>query len=224
MDGFRFSYFKETKMNKIFSKKLFVAFTLFVGVSALVSCGDEWEAPFVQADNTEYSIPNTESQFVIKLESNRNWKIFSEVPEWLQISQTEGGGTTDLQVVASANNSYARTANLLVVAGTAAETISISQQASTSGRLTVETGNCSVTGFLGNYTITVGFTLGNPHLASEAGVEVNGKKYKCEEALKTSNVVQVAMNTLTVGNVSCRAYARNKLTGEYIYGSTKYVK
>lgn len=211
-------------MKNRFLSKLFGAAAVLCCVLMLVSCEDDWEAPYMKVTGTEYNISGAASQISIPIETNSGWRIVSSVPSWITIGSMDGSGTSELVVDVAENTSFARSCDLLIAANTNVETVKITQSASTSGRLSVTTGDCTVTGLLGKYTLTIGFTVANPHLASSAGVEIDGKKYRCEGKLSSSyNYVQVTLTALSVNGLEYRAYAVNKSTGQYVYGSTKTI-
>lgn len=208
--------------NYIIPKVIFVTFV--VCVCAFVSCEDDWEAPYLEIKETEYSVSNVTNEIVIPLETNYNWKVVSQVPSWITIEKTEGYGAGDLFLNVAANNSYARSCELIVAACTATNTITIEQVASTSGNLVISDEDCIVGGRWGNYQLLFSFKLKNPHLASKAGIEINGKKYQCSGTPSSYNKVDVAMNVMSVNGMVYRAYAVNRVTGKYVYGNNQKVK
>lgn len=191
---------------------------------AITSCEEDWDEPFLNISQTEYKVGNEAEQIIIPIETNLKWQVVSALPAWITIENMEGSGSAEIMADIAQNGSFSRSCELIIAAGTESQTVKISQTASTSGKLSVETGDCDVTGLLGKYTLTINFKVTNPHLASRAGVEINGKEYDCEGTISSSyNYVQVTVNSLGVIGTQYRAYAVEKSTGKRVYGSTKTI-
>ena len=187
-----------------------------------VACDDYWESPSIRINDTEYSVPSTASKIEIPIETNVGWRIVSSLPSWIVADKMFDSGSSELILDISANNSGARSHKLMIAASTAVCIVEISQVASVVGTLSVTTGDCYKTGFLGNYSLTMYYTVRNPHLASEVGIEVDGKKYPSDNYASGSGYVEIT-SKVNITASKYRAYARNKTTGRYVYGSTKTI-
>lgn len=188
-----------------------------------MSCENDWETPYIDIIETKYNVPGNSNELIIPVEANCNWEIISQIPSWIAIEQPKGSGSGELSINISANNSYARSCELVVVAYADTETITINQKASTSGTLSVKTGECTITGSWMKYYLTIDYTLMDPHLASKTGIEINGKKYDCSDSPSNYHSMTITMQTLSVAGLQYRAYAVNGSTGEYIYGNYKVI-
>lgn len=207
-------------------KKIFRLFLMLTAVafstSSLTSCSDDLEEPYINIQQKEFRVNSVGEKVAVPIESNGRWQIISPVPEWVTIENAVGSGTSELIIDVASNSSFERSCNLVLAANVKIETIKLTQSASTSGKLSVSTGSCTVDGWLGHYTLTFSFTVINPHLASRAGIIYNGQQYQCSE-LGSYCTVQISANSLNPYGGSYQAYAIDKSTGKYVYGSTKTI-
>lgn len=190
--------------------------------SSLTSCSDDWEEPYMNIPQKEIKVSSTQEKVTVPIESNRRWKIISSIPSWITIENTMGDKTSELIIDVASNSSFERSCVLILAASTQTETIKLTQSAATSGSISVSTGYCDISGIWPNYTLIFSFSITNPHLASVAGIIYKGKKYPCS-AINDYNTVSVNVKGLNPYGGSYQAYAINRTTGKYVYGSTKKV-
>lgn len=185
------------------------------------SCSDDWEEPYLNIANDELTANSAGGSLAIPVECNTHWQVLS-FPEWVTVNSPEGNGSSELQLDVAANSSFARSGKVVIAANAVVQTVKLTQQASTSGTLSVTTGSCSVTGLMSNYTFTFDFKISNPHLASSAGIIFGGQKYPCDQ-LSPYSYVQVKLKTLNPYGGTYQAYAVNASTGKTVYGKTKTI-
>lgn len=200
----------------------FTFLTLFATIFSFISCENDWEPPYIEIVETVYNVSSSNSEIKIPMETNRQWEILSEIPSWITVEKNKGYGSGELSLSIAQNGSYARSCEFMVAAYSATQKIIIKQAASTAGTLSVTTGDCTVYGYRGKYSLSFNYTLENPYLAARSGVEINGKKYECSDNPSLYNSFMVTMNVFSVSGLSYRAYAV-KNTGGYIYGDYKVI-
>lgn len=197
-------------------------FALSFSTIIFLSCSDDWEEPYLNISDSEISVSSSGEQVLVPIETNSHWRVLSSLPSWVTMEQTEGDNSSELVIDVASNSSFQRICKLVVAANAVTKNIKLTQAASTSGTLSVTTGDCTVTGFFGKYTLTFDFTVKNPHLASEAGIMVGNNKYPCE-TLGSYCFVQVSLQTLNPYGGTYQAYAYDKVHNKYVYGKTKTI-
>ncbi len=213
----RLSYFNQMKVTSFLPWLTAVVLC----VATFLSCSDDWEEPYLHIADDELTTNSAGGTLAIPVECNTHWQVLS-CPTWVTVDSPEGNGTSELLLNVAANNSFARSGNVVIAANAVVQTVALTQQASTSGRLSVVTGSYTVSGFLSNYTLTFDFTISNPHLASSAGIIYGGQKIPCSQ-LGSYNYVEISLKTFNPYGGTYQAYAVNASTGNIIYGSIKTV-
>lgn len=214
-------------MKKLFGF-LFMA-VMAVGLFSLYSCSDDWEEAVLSVDASSFSTANTGGTETVSIETNSKWKAVTSA-SWISFDKTEGSGNDELQIIIGRNSSNKRTGKVTICAGTEYAQIEITQAASTSGTLSVTTGDCTITrsksGTKYKYTIKAEYTVKGGHLASETGVMLGSSKSKNTGTI--SDGTHTATFTVTSSSssytASYKAYAVNKNTGNTVYGTTKTKK
>lgn len=197
---------------KIPYKYLLVGFALTV----LSSCWEDYYIDIEQevaTDEVVYNVDAAGETITIPIRCNTDWFIWN-LPNWIIPDVESGSGNHELSVEISCNTSYARTGFINIVAGTEVKIVTILQDIATSGTLAVETFSCYVS--RQTQTLHASIYLTSAHLASEAGVIVDGKTYKLSTTLK-NGINDIEVSKIKVGGI-CQAYAKNRYTGEYVYG------
>jgi hypothetical protein len=81
-------------------------------------------------DKNTITSPSSGGKFDVKLTSNRDWKLVSNV-NWAVVNVTQGNGNSNLSISVTANSSLiARTGKVEITAGAIVRTITINQAAS----------------------------------------------------------------------------------------------
>lgn len=191
------------------------------GSVTFLSCSDDWEEPYLHIQDEEISVKSSGGSLTIPIECNTHWQILS-LPTWVSTENSEGNGSSDLLFEVATNQSSARTGKIVVAANAVMQTVELTQQASTSGTLSVKTGSCTVSGLRPNYMLTFDLTITSPHLASKAGVIYGGQTYYCS-SIGSYSYVEVDVYSLNPYGITYQAFAVNAITGKYVYGSTKTV-
>lgn len=193
-------------------KYLFVGFALTVLSSCWQDCYIDIEQE-VATDEVVYNVVNTGETITIPIRCNTDWFIWNP-PYWIIPEVESGSGDYELSVEVSRNASYERTGELNIIAGTEVKTVTIKQGIATSGRLSVATSSCYAS--RQTQTLHASIYITSAHLASEAGVIVDGKTYKLNTTLK-EGFNDIEVSKIKLGG-TCQAYAKNKYTGMYVYG------
>lgn len=185
-------------------------------LTVLSSCWEDYYIDIEQevaTDEIVYNVDAAGGTITIPIRCNTDWFIWNP-PYWIIPNVESGTGNHELSVEVSGNTSYARTGTINIVAGTEVKTVTISQDVATSGTLAVKTVSCYVS--RQTQTLQASIYITSAHLASEAGVIVDGKTYKLNTTLK-NGLNDIEVSKIKVGGI-CQAYARNRYTGEYVYG------
>lgn len=206
---------------KIPYKFLLIGFALTV----LSSCWEDYYIDIEQdvaTDEVVYNVDAAGETISIPIRCNTDWFIWNP-PYWIIPDVESGSGNHELSVEISRNTSYARTGVINIVAGTEVKTVTVFQEIATSGKLRVTTGNCYKYGAgWTNYTLGITFYVTSAHLASEAGVIVNNRTYKLSQSpAEGYNYMEIDGLSSMGGGGSYQAYAKNKNTGKFVYGSTE---
>ncbi len=106
----------------------------FAALALLVSCDpkEDLGEPNLTLDKTsvEFDSPEAATQTVV-LTSTRDWKVNSQLPEWLGVNPVSGGaepkGTT-IEVTVTANGGTDRNASIEFTIGTVSKTLAVSQK------------------------------------------------------------------------------------------------
>lgn len=198
-------------MRKLY-KYLLVGFALTVLSSCWEDCYIDIEQE-VATDEVVYNVSNTGETITIPIRCNTDWRIWKP-PYWIIPSVEYGDGDYDLSVEVSRNTSYERTGEINIIAGTEVKKVTIKQSVATSGALSVTTKSCYVS--RQTQTLHASIYITSAHLASEAGVIVDGQTYRLNTTLK-EGFNDIEVSKIRLGG-TYQAYARNKNTGEYVYG------
>ena len=197
---------------RILCKYLLVGFALTVLSSCWEDCYIDIEQE-VATDEVVYNVSNTGETITIPIRCNTDWRIWNP-PYWIIPEVESGSGDYNLSVEVSRNASFERTGELNIIAGTEVKTITIKQGIATTGALAVTTSSCYVS--RQTQTLKASIYITSAHLASEAGVIVDGQTYRLNSTLKEGfNDIEVSKRNI---GGTCQAYARNKYTREYVYG------
>lgn len=203
--------------------KTFYRFFLFLlPLITLSSCWKDYYLDVeqeVETDECMFSVTAEGGSITIPIRCNTEWYVWNK-PHWISFDTESGKGDHDLIAEISRNSSYNRSGNIDIVAGTEVKTITISQSTATSGQLSVTTGDCYAYGTAFKRTVQVFFNISSAHLASEAGVIINNKTYKLDSA-PVEGFNSIIVENLVGLHGNCQAYAKNKNTGNIVYGSTK---
>lgn len=197
---------------KILCKYLLVGFALTILSSCWKDCYIDIEQE-VSTDEVIYNVDAAGETITIPIRCNTDWFIWNP-PYWITPNVESGSGDYELSVAISRNASFTRTGIINIVAGTEVKTVTISQDAATSGKLAVETFSCYVS--RQTQTLEASIYITSAHLASEAGVIVDGKTYKLNTTPK-EGLNDIKVSSIKIGG-TCQAYAKNKSTGKYVYG------
>lgn len=215
---------------KLFLKLFSVLVAINTGIFSLSSCTEDWEEAYLQVDQRTITASNSGETITIPIETNSSWKVVKRNADWVAPDKVSGSGDTQLQLTISPNTSNSRNGIITIVAGTEVAEIKIEQSASTSGKLSVTTGSCTITrtktGTKYKYTITAQYTVSGGHLASETGVIFNGSKSYMKGTIKdgthTATIYVTSSNSSY--SVNYQAYGIKKSNGTYVYGSSKTKK
>ncbi len=230
MNGSAFFLSFKQKSMKLFLKLFSVLITINIGIFSLSSCTEDWEESYLQVDQKTINASNSGETVTIPIETNSSWKVVKRNADWVTPDKASGTGDTQLQLTISPNTSNSRNGVITIVAGTEIAEIEIEQSASTSGKLSVTTGSCTITrtktGTKYKYTITAQYTVSGGHLASETGVSFNGAKSSAIAPIKdgthTATIYVTSSNSSY--SVNYQAYGIKKSNGTYVYGSSKTKK
>lgn len=198
-------------------KKLYKYLFVGLALTVLSSCWKDYYIDIEQevtTDEVVYNVAAMGENITIPIRCNTDWFIWNP-PYWIIPNVESGTGDYNLSVEVSRNTSYDRTGVINIVAGTEVKTVTIKQGIATSGALSVTTSSCYVS--RQTQTLHASIYISSAHLASEAGVIVDGKTYKLSTTLK-EGFNDIEVNKIKVGG-TCQAYAKNKNTGEYVYGA-----
>lgn len=161
--------------------------------------------------------------------TNLQW-IVKEKPSWVTLDKDKGNGTEDINLSITTSTVNSRTGEIVVISedGLMEGIVEVTQNGNT---LSVVTGECISTkkGTSGykwenkiykyKHEFTLEFTVHGSHLASEIGV--TGHTIKGAFSDKTYNVVSTVYSDNSLVSLSYKAFAKNKLTGSYVYGKEK---
>ena len=191
---------------------------LICAMCLLSSCADYWEHDFFVVEQEEYVVDNVGETLTIPFKCNTDWYVWNS-PYWMVFDQTSGSGDGELQIEVQRNNSSSRIGEANIIAGSMVRTISVSQKTSTSGVLKVVTGS----GYTTSQKLYASINITSAHLASEAGVIIGNKTYRLTTISEGENTIEISASNLGIRGYY-QAYAKNRYTGEYVYGENEMYK
>lgn len=199
-------------------------------LSSVYSCSEDWEDTYLEVDQTALNVSKGGETKTLSIQTNTDWKIVAKDTTWVSFDKTSGKGNSEVQITIGSNSSNERSTTLTLWAGTEFVKIEIEQAASTTGKLSVSTENCTIKrqkiGSQYEFTITAEYYVQNGHLASEAGILFGNA------ASKTTGTITSGFHTATIYvkstsptyTVTYQAYAVKKSNGAKVYGTSKTKK